>query len=291
MDFTKTSQALEQYRSCLGDRQSDFLQGLWKIASEHEPEIEWEAPDRDQLLKMARKHKHWLSHNTPQIDRDWFIACLSDMRDHIKTYAKNKNSSVFIADLSLIKQSDLKNALCHTDQAVQSISKRLGITHMSDENGMFALAVVSTIRVWARAAAELIYCPEILDYDFPETPCCPCCGASAALAVVRPTVSVDGGHRNLYCAHCGTMWHYPRIKCSHCGSVDPHDLRYFYSPSDEAHQMHVCRDCETALPSVSMKHLDKIFDPMVEEAVSLPLAYHVMNSQLVQDFLDRKDSK
>lgn len=288
MDYQEARVCLDQYKAELGEQQTQFLKGLWEIQERCTPLVDWEPQDKEELLKLARKSKPWLSVNTPQMPYDWFCSTLSAIREHIRRFAKDKDSSVFTADLSLIKESDLKDGVYQSDKLIKQLSKRLKLTHRSDENGMFALAVVSTVSCFARACAAKIYCPELLDYEFPESPACPVCGSAAALAVVRPTVSLDGGHRNLYCAHCDTSWHYPRIKCSHCGSVDPEDLRYFYRPSDPAHQMHVCRDCETAMPSIMLKDHKGQFNPMVEEAVFLPLAYSIMNSQLVQDYLDHK---
>lgn len=288
VDYKKAAVALEQYQEELGDKQTEFLLGLWKLQDELSPEVEWSPGNEETLLRRARKRKPWLAYDTPQMKAEWFIDALEKLRAHIRDFAKDKDAEVFTCDLSGIKASDIKDAVYKTDDAVRRVSKRVGLSQRSDTNGVFALAVVSVIRCFARVCAHYIHCPSILDYEFPDTPVCPCCGSAASLAVVRPTVSVDGGHRNLYCAHCGTTWHYPRIRCSYCGSTDPEDLRYFYRPSEPAHQMHVCRDCETAMPTVMLKDLEGSFDPLAEEAVTLPLAYAVMNSQLVQDFMDRK---
>lgn len=288
MTYEQNLEALEQYRERLGDKQTDFLAALWKIQDECEPEVTWDAGDRETMLKRLNKNKNLLSFNTPQMDVEWFVDTLGKIRDLIRENARDKDSSIFLADLSTIKQSDLKDGVIYVDNAVKRINKRLNVTHQSDENGMLALAIVSTIRTFARACARNVDTAWFLDYGFPETPTCPICGSSAALGIVRPKVTVDGGQRHLYCAHCDTTWHYPRIKCSYCGSVDPDGLRYFFSTEDPAHQMHVCKKCETAVPSMQLIEFKGLFSPMVEEAVTLPLAYSVMNSKPVQDFLNDK---
>lgn len=289
MELSQHIEALEQYRSKLGDRQTDFLIKLWTVQDECEPEISWEAPELSKMMHKIAKHKPVLSIDTPQMDLEWFKHTLDKIRAVIRENAKDKESSVFTVSLESLKASDIKDAVIEIDSCVRKVSQRLQTGKLADENGMLALAVVSTIRAFSRACARKISIPGILDYEFPETPVCPVCGSSAALATVRANVTADGGHRHLYCSQCETMWHYPRIKCSYCGSVDPDDLRYFFSEEDPAHQMHVCRDCETAMPTVQLAQLKGLFSPLVEEAVTIPLAYSVMRSQVVQDFLNRRD--
>lgn len=111
------------------------------------------------------------------------------------------------------------------------------------------------------------------EHDRPTA--CPTCGMPAAFAAVVST-PVNGNVKKLYCSCCGTKWVFERIRCASCGDMVVSDLEYVHDVEDQAHRLHVCKSCNTAMPTFFADGDEMTFSPDVEELVMADLeeAWH-----------------
>lgn len=119
-------------------------------------------------------------------------------------------------------------------------------------------------------AADLMTCVskdilEGLNHDAPVA--CPVCGSAAAASVVWPQGSASGHGRSQYCAKCGTMWHFERIRCGHCGTQSTSHLHYYHIEGDSAHRIHTCDDCGGYERVVFQEEIKAPFCMEVEDVV------------------------
>ncbi|WP_231637946.1 formate dehydrogenase accessory protein FdhE [Piscinibacter sakaiensis] len=108
---------------------------------------------------------------------------------------------------------------------------------------------------------------------------CPCCGSGPTASVTR---SQGGalGQRYLHCALCGTEWHLPRAKCSHCQStraIAYHSLDAAGSDEDGSAraaqatiQAESCEDCGHYLKIVHTDR-DPFVDPVADDLATVTL--------------------
>ncbi len=101
---------------------------------------------------------------------------------------------------------------------------------------------------------------------------CPTCGSAPALSAVLQGNEDVGNQRRLYCACCGTVWPYERLRCALCGNANPGQLKYVHEETDLAHRLHVCSACGGAIPSIFREALGEPFDQDLEAYACAPLA-------------------
>jgi len=58
-----------------------------------------------------------------------------------------------------------------------------------------------------------------------DTGVCPCCGTRPVASITRSGGDTTG-QRYLHCALCGTEWHVPRGRCTHCGEASATKVAY-----------------------------------------------------------------
>lgn len=54
---------------------------------------------------------------------------------------------------------------------------------------------------------------------------CPCCGSRPVASITRSAGELSG-QRYLHCSLCGTEWHVPRGRCTHCGEAGAEKVSY-----------------------------------------------------------------
>ena len=84
---------------------------------------------------------------------------------------------------------------------------------------------------------------------FKRSLACPVCGGPASIAAVVETPR-NGNIKKLYCSCCGASWKFERIRCAVCGDDAVSDLEYVHDEKDDKHRLHVCKSCNSAMPTV-----------------------------------------
>lgn len=120
---------------------------------------------------------------------------------------------------------------------------------------------------------------EVIEHQ--KSPVCPVCGSAPVLAYVGTTRASQGNGRQLYCAQCGHMWEFERIRCSHCGEVNPNKLHYLHAGADEAHRLHFCDSCGGYMRTAFVEKNNLVpFIPEVEDVVMVTLDALVQSGAL-----------
>ena len=98
---------------------------------------------------------------------------------------------------------------------------------------------------------------------------CPTCGCGATIASVGASSAGSGGARQLYCAQCGTVWDFDRIRCARCGTRNQGHLHYHHVGDDDAHRIHTCDECGGYIRTVFQ---EDIFAPIALEVEDVVMA-------------------
>lgn len=165
-------------------------------------------------------------------------------------------------------------------QAVETLSP--------DENllDLYILPIVGfTLRAFLDATATAA--SKELDAVIPDTVhierslTCPVCGSGAAVAAVVETMR-NGNIKKLYCTCCGANWKFERIRCAVCGDEAVSDLTYVHDDKDDKHRLHVCKACQSAMPTVFAGD-EMRFCPDVESIVMSSLEEFFLAKQAAEN--------
>jgi FdhE protein len=97
---------------------------------------------------------------------------------------------------------------------------------------------------------------------------CPVCGAAPVSSIV---VGWSGAQNTRFCACslCGTLWNYPRIKCTLCGSTK--DIAYQEIAGGQgAVKAETCDSC-TSYVKILHQHTNPSLDPVADDVATLGL--------------------
>ncbi len=284
MDFPRLEAATAKYRTILGDQRVDFLLNLWKAQSEISVDMPWKPKDIENMQRTFGAGSPMLTADAPVIDRDQFVAALAVVAEALKNHPQvdpENVPAVLSADLSVVEQSDLEDAILDPRSVTERIAKRLGIDSESGLEIMFLSSMVYfAIQPFAIEAAAIIK-EAVPSQELRASGTCPVCGAPAALGMIADAGEFTGGARQLWCSTCETVWGYPRVKCVRCGDTKPHRLHYYYDESDPGHRIHVCDTCGGSIPVVNEK-LARMLEPRVEELAMLDLNAAVVGDESVR---------
>jgi formate dehydrogenase maturation protein FdhE len=233
MSSKNSVEALESYRTQLGDDLVEFLGSFWTLQE--------------------------------SVADDEFIETLQSIITFLDTHHegfKDATAALFADDFTLeAPKSITADAI---DDMVVDLIEVTGVDATGSDAAHLALAVVGALQPKAAKAAEGVEPPAKTSL---ETGACPVCGSPAALGIMRDEGQAKGGSRELWCALCDYKWGYPRIKCARCGNVRQKELEFFFAEEDPAHRVYACHDCGGTLKVVNEAELGKVVDPRVEEIV------------------------
>jgi formate dehydrogenase maturation protein FdhE len=145
----------------------------------------------------------------------------------------------FSDDLEEIGSSRLLDLFLHKDwQTLESLAVKHGI-----EQDLLLFVGLNLTQAVLELYAEKL--KSKVDQENWLKGICPVCGNLPALGKLRK----EDGKRILWCAWCGTEWHYKRIMCPFCGNEDHNSLRFFLvegdPPADKAaFRVDVCDKCK-----------------------------------------------
>jgi FdhE protein len=114
-------------------------------------------------------------------------------------------------------------------------------------------------------------------FDLPFEPNhCPCCGGLPSASITKVRGQLEG-QRYLQCALCSAQWHYMRVKCANCGSIEGIHYRALQHVSQEepsedraAVEAETCDQCHHYLKIMHMAS-DTNVEPMADDLATLTL--------------------
>lgn len=286
MDVDTIITGLEEYTEVLGENRKQMLADIWRTQESHKPQgVHWAPSNMRKLERRLHRNKPMLLVDPPQMDLAWFKRTFDAIRAVIREYAAEKDMPIFTASSDSITERDIRDGVVYTTDTLTAIAKRLGVPDDDrSQAGMAAMAVLSTIRPFAREAVKNAPI-DVREMEILSEPC-PLCGASAALSIVRGDGETEPFSRTLYCTNCESQWAYPVHKCTNCGDEESRNHTYFQHEGDPAHRMYFCRKCQSALPTVFASALGYELNARVEEAVALPITYSLLDEEAVRAYIE-----
>ncbi len=122
-------------------------------------------------------------------------------------------------------------------------------------------------------------------FDMPFEPNhCPCCGSLPTASITKVRGQLEG-QRYLHCALCSAQWHYMRVKCANCGSIEGIHYQALQhvsqdEPSEEraAVEAETCDQCHHYLKIMHMVS-DTNVDPIADDLATLTLDLLVSDAE------------
>jgi FdhE protein len=162
---------------------------------------------------------------------------------------------------------------------------RLALKRLKAADPASAAATVSAAlsnAIPAEALAEHVFVAAVLQVHFARLAAtldakalvpvgqgaCPVCGSPPVASVV---VGWRGAHATRFCACslCGTLWNYPRVKCTLCGATE--GLAYQEIASGPATVKAETCDACGGYVKIMHQHEDAALDPVADDAATLAL--------------------
>lgn len=122
-------------------------------------------------------------------------------------------------------------------------------------------------------------------FDMPFEPNhCPCCGSLPVASITKVRGQLEG-QRYLHCALCSAEWHYMRVKCANCGSIEGiHFQALQHVSQDEpsadraAVEAETCDQCHHYLKIMHMVS-DTNVEPIADDLATLTLDLLVSDAE------------
>jgi formate dehydrogenase accessory protein FdhE len=187
------------------------------------------------------------------------------LREELSGLVKNRNPAVAL-EMEKIEQHMLKddhiflslsqNYLLHNWSPLIDFSQ----IHNLDQDLLFFF-IKNSVKPFVESMAEKVL--TACDLSSWSEPFCPICGASPALAFLKPAKSKEenrfltyqGKKRFLVCSLCNNHWQYPRLKCPFCQTEKQKDLSYFYVDNRQRqHRVDVCKDCRGYIKTIDYEY-------------------------------------
>ena len=114
-----------------------------------------------------------------------------------------------------------------------------------DAARMGAAAVSLALRAFLEPMAQAVQQARSENgVDKPYPVHCPVCGCEASVAHVGTVgTKTKGRGRALWCAQCGCVWDFERVRCARCGTQNQGHLHFYNVEGDDDHRIATCDEC------------------------------------------------
>lgn len=256
MNLKAIDAAIAAYRTSLDDADNArlaFFRELWGAAAEAASEaataVEYAVPDAGDLRAWARAGRPVLAQAPVALD----AAALARTMERVAGVLAEKGGFSDSTGEALSRTnwermaaaSDL--ALAGGDPAayVESFAGLLEDDGMDEDAARIgaSAAALSLRALLEGPAAAVEQARRAAGADEPHSVRCPVCGGEAAVAQVSGAPAGQGRAKRLWCAQCGCVWEFERVRCARCGTQNQGHLHYFNLEGDEAHRLATCDEC------------------------------------------------
>lgn len=228
----------------------EFFRKLWEIQADVATNAasSYEVPDVESLKAWTRAKEPVLLHAPVELDAEVLGQAMSRFGEVLGEQGGFSESTVEALARTnwerMVAASDL--ALAGSDPAryVEDFEKLLeddGVTEDAAHVG--AMAALLAVRALLEGVATAIQrAREKGGAEEVHGVHCPVCGGEAVVAQVGDAAA-NGPAKRLWCAQCGCVWGFERVRCARCGTQNQSHLHYFNLEGDDAHRLATCDEC------------------------------------------------
>lgn len=203
------------------------------------------APSEDELDGWYWEEGPILARRPAQVSADELLGCLRDLADVLRSSGQFEPADIdalAACDWSWLEDPASLALAASSPGALLEEARRRGCSDMAAMT--LSLALRSQLEPAQRRAMGALRGRLAEENRYHRKPLrCPVCGEPATAAYVGPTESSFGNGRRLYCAQCGAVWEFERVRCARCGCSDAGKLHYYSVAGDDLHRIHVCEEC------------------------------------------------
>lgn len=251
----------------------DYANSLLECRDRIQETVKQVALDEEVAAKAIKEKVPYLSLKPVQI-------IPSEFRGHLNELVKEFLQQGIIHDehnKSLLRSVDLSKLTDKTVELAGEDPNQFFLEAVNELQGeeknellqmILAGLLINAVRVYLSSLGvqmtEFVGHPGDLKVsDQPMT--CPTCGQPPTLASLGNEGNIAGNSRKLFCACCGTVWPFERVRCAYCGTRNTNKLKYVHSDGDPVHRLYVCEKCGGVLPTVFQEQLGDKIDYDVEQ--------------------------
>lgn len=254
MNLKAIDAAIAAYRTNLDDADNArlvFFRTLWGVQQDiaSEVAVSYDIPDEDELRAWARAGEPVFARAPLTLDGD---ALAKAMRSLAKVlieqggFADSMKEALARTNWErMVAASDLEAAGSHPSRYVEEFTELL-VDDGMDEDAASVGVVAATLALRALLEGPVTAIEQArraAGADEPHAVRCPVCGGEAAVAQVSGAPAGQGRAKRLWCAQCGCVWEFERVRCARCGTQNQGHLHYFNLEGDEAHRLATCDEC------------------------------------------------
>ena len=256
MNLKLIDAAIAGYRPVLDDvtnARLAFFRQLWgamdETAAACEGAVSFDMPCAADLRAFNERGESVLSQRPARVDAGALArtsaAVARAMAEHGGFEPSIVEALSSVEWLSVIESSALQLAGSDPKSYVSALQGGLAVQGLGErEASICASAASLALRaVLSPTASKIRQARVSAGADRPRPVHCPVCGCEAAVAHVGGGTSSGGRGRSLWCAQCGCVWEYERVRCARCGTQNQAHLHFYNVEGDDAHRIATCDEC------------------------------------------------
>lgn len=283
MNLKAIDAAMAAYRTNLDDADNArlaFFRELWGVQDNvaRESAVSYDVPGADDLKRWARADEPVLKHAPVSLDGAALAEAMERLSEALIEHGgfpeSTKEALARTNWERMVSASDLEAAGSEPARYVEEFAGLLADDGMDeDAAGVGAVAVALALRALLEGPAGAIESArrEAARAGEPHSLACPVCGGEAAVAQVSGAPAGQGRAKSLWCAQCGCVWEFERVRCARCGMQNQGHLHYFNLEGDEAHRLATCDECGSYVRTVYEESALAPFSFEVEDVVMAKL--------------------
>ncbi len=303
LDLKQADFAIEAYRGKLSDSEFErllFFRSLWKVqsecASDYADAVTFSMPAADELKACSEAARPVLAASPAVISEDALVDTAARLAAAMALFDQFDESSRDALSRvrwdRIVAASDVAQAGSDPVAYVESVEGLLADDGLSEGAARLGASAMSlALRALLNPTADAIQATRLDEkVDQPYTIGCPVCGSPAAVARVGSGGKTKGRSRTLWCAQCGCVWDFERVRCARCGTQNQGHLHFFNVEGDDDHRIATCDECggyvrtsyEEDSPAASLYPFSFEVEDVVMARLDL-IAYRQLVKQSEQD--------
>lgn len=249
--------AIAAYEAKLSESEIErlhFFRTLWgvqdELCREHADAVSFEVPCAHDLKALSEAEQPVLRAHPVTIDEEALVEGASRLAAAMALFdgfdQASRDALARVRWDRLVHASDIALAGSNPAAYVEAFVGLLEDDGLDEAAARMGGAVVSlALRAYLEPVAQAVQAARVEgNADQPYPVHCPVCGCEASVAHVGTAgTKTKGRGRALWCAQCGCVWDFERVRCARCGTQNQGHLHFFNVEGDDDHRIATCDEC------------------------------------------------